>query len=42
MVKKTGYRAVTAVVALLLIVALVIVIVLTGKPDEKQVEMSES
>lgn len=41
MVKKTGYRAVTAVVALLLIVALVIVIVLTGKPDEKQVEMSE-
>ena len=41
MVKKTGYRAVTAVVALLLIVALVIVIVRTGKPDEKQVEMSE-
>ncbi|MDE6875582.1 MAG: ABC transporter permease [Lachnospiraceae bacterium] len=40
MTKKTGYRAVTAVVSLLLVVGLILVIVLTGKPDEKQVEKS--
>lgn len=40
MTKKTGYRAVTAVVSLLLVVSLVLVIVITGKPDEKQPEKS--
>ncbi|MDE7327250.1 MAG: ABC transporter permease [Lachnospiraceae bacterium] len=41
MTKKTGYRAVTAVVALMLVAALVLVIVVTGKPDEKKVERSD-
>lgn len=38
MTKKTGYRGVTAVIALLLIVGLALVVVITGEPEEKKVE----
>ncbi len=38
MVKKTGYRVVTAVVSVLLVAALVLVVVITGKPEEEKME----
>lgn len=38
MVKKTGYRVVTAVVSVLLVAALVLVVVITGKPEEEKLK----
>lgn len=38
MIKKTSYRAVTAVIGLLLIAGLALVVVITGEPEESKVE----
>lgn len=38
MIKKSGYRGITAVIGLLLIAGLALVVVITGEPEESKVE----